>query len=109
MTKRPTLWITPKKADSGWYSYGTHAETTILHTKHMIFDEDITRKKDHRALDCGKTKIALKGVCDAYDRLIDDYRDLEWDYDLAQDNLKKITSQYMRLLMEKNEGKSIDI
>lgn len=50
-------------------------------------------------LDCGKTRIALNGISDAYDRLIDDYRDLEWDYNLLVDNNRKLNEAYMELLM----------
>lgn len=60
-------------------------------------------------LDCGKTRVALNGISDAYDRLIDDYRDLEWDYDLLKSNNEKLTNAYMELLMKTGKNKSIDV
>jgi hypothetical protein len=75
----------------------------------MTHDEDISKKKDNRVLDYGQTKVALMGILEAYDRLIDDYRDLEWDYHVSERNVRKVTSAYMNLLSSSNKNKSIDV
>jgi hypothetical protein len=75
----------------------------------MTHEEDISKKKDPRVLDCGRTRIALRGISDAYDRLIGDYRDLEWDYELSQSNLRKVIKRNMELIMDSEKKNSIDV
>lgn len=60
-------------------------------------------------LDCGHAKVALRGIADAYDRLIDDYRDLEWDYNLLLENNRKLSEGYMALLMKIERKGSVSL